>query len=85
MKRGNMDTEVHTGGHSMKVKAEIGVMQLEAKEGGLEHTLPPALRWLDGITYSKDTSLSKCQETVKDRGSLVCCSSWGCKESDTTE
>ena len=22
---------------------------------------------------------------VKDRGSLACCSPWGCKESDTTE
>ena len=85
MKRGNVDTEMHTEGHSMRVKAEIGVMQLEAKEGGLEQTLPPALRWLDGITYSKHTSLGKRRETVKDRGSPMCRSSWGRKESDTTE
>ena len=39
------------------------------------------MRWLDGITDSRDISLSKCQETVKDR---ECCSSWGCKESDMT-
>ena len=39
---------------------------------------------MDGITYSMDMSLSKLQETVR-QGSLVCCSPWGCKESDMTE
>ena len=34
------------------------------------------MRWLDGIT----------EALVGDgQGSLVCCSPWGCKESDTTE
>ena len=41
------------------------------------------LRWLDGITDSMDLSLSKLREMVKDRE--VCCSPWGCQESDTTE
>ena len=36
------------------------------------------MRWLDGITDSKDMSLSKPQETVKDR------EAWGCKELDMT-
>ena len=41
-------------------------------------------RWLDGITDSMDMSLSK--PGVGDgQGSLVCCSPWGHKESDTTE
>ena len=35
------------------------------------------IRWMDGITDSMDTSLSKLQETG--------CSSWGQKEVDTTE
>ena len=38
------------------------------------------MRWLDGITDSKD--MSRLQDG---QGSLVCCSPWGCKESDTTE
>ena len=43
------------------------------------------MRWLDGITDSMDMSLSKLQETVKDRESCVCCSPWGRRELDTTE
>ena len=30
----------------------------------------------------KDMNLSKLREIVKERGSLVCCSSWGCRELD---
>ena len=41
------------------------------------------MRWFDGITDAMGMSLSKLRELVMD--SLVCCSSWGCKESDRTE
>ena len=43
------------------------------------------MRWLDGITDSMDVSLSELQELVMGQGGLACCSSWGRKESDTTE
>ena len=34
---------------------------------------------------SMDMSLSKLWELVKDREALVCCSPWGCKESELKE
>ena len=41
-------------------------------------------RWLDGITDSMDMSLSTLGDS-EGQGSLVCCSSWVHKVSDTTE
>ena len=42
------------------------------------------MRWLEGITDSVDMVLGRLG--VGDgQGGLVCCSSWGCRESDTTE
>ena len=42
------------------------------------------MSWLDGIIDSMNMNLYKLWEMVKDRGSLVCCSSWSLKELDTT-
>ena len=42
------------------------------------------MRWLNGITDSMNTNLSKLWEMVMKRN-LECCSPWGHKELDTTE
>ena len=39
------------------------------------------MRWLDGIIYSMDMSLSKLR-VGEGQGSPACCSLWGCKELD---
>ena len=43
------------------------------------------MRWLDGITNSMNMSFGELQGVGDGQGGLVCCSSCGHKESDTTE
>ena len=44
------------------------------------------MRWQDVIIHSMHMSLGELRELVMDReGGLLCCDSWGHKESDTTE
>ena len=53
--------------------------------GGRRRRGRQRMRWVDGITDLMDMILSKLQELVMDKGGLVCCNSWGLKESDMTE
>ena len=43
------------------------------------------MRWLDGITDAMDTEFEQAPGVGDGQGSLACCSSWGCKESNMTE
>ena len=43
------------------------------------------MRWLDDITNSMDMGLGRLRGVGDGQVGLACCSSWGCKESDTTE
>ena len=43
------------------------------------------MRWLDGIIDSMDMKFEQTLGDGEGQGTLVCCSLWGRKESDTTE
>ena len=43
------------------------------------------MTWLNGITKSMDNEFEQVPGVGDRQGGLVCCSPWGCQESDTTE
>ena len=68
-------------GHLMRRVDSLEKTLMLGGTGGRRRRGRQRMRWLDGITDSMDMSLG-----VGDgQGGLVCCSSWGRKESDTTE
>ena len=72
-------------GHMMQRADSLEKTLMLEKTEGRRTTGQQRMRWLDGITDSIVMSLSKLWEIEKDRGSLACCSPWGCKEWDMTE
>ena len=65
----------------LKKKKKRPWWKIEGRRGRGQHRM----RWLNGITNSMEMSLSKFWGDGEGQGSLVCCSPWGSKESDTTE
>ena len=70
--------------HLMQTASSLEKTLMLEKIEGRRRRGRQRMRWLDGITDSMDVSLNKLWEIIKGQGSLVCCSSWSHKESDTT-
>ena len=83
---GRTDAEAETQyfGHVMQRAESLEKTLRLGKIEGRKRRWWQRMRWLDGTTNSMDMDLGGLRELVMDRG-LACCSSWGCKELDTTE
>ena len=73
-------------GHLMRRADSLENTLMLGKIEGQRRRVWQRMRWLDGITNSMDMSLSKLQETVKDREAWsLCCSPWGCSNKVNVE
>ena len=72
-------------GHLMRRADSLEKTLMLGGIGGRRRRGQPRMRWLDGITDSMGVSLSELRELVYGQGGLVCCDSWGRKESDMIE
>ena len=71
-------------GHLMWRANSLEKTLMLGKTEGRRRSRWQRMRWLDGVTDSMDMNLNKLGDS-EGQGSLACCSSWGHKESDTTE
>ena len=70
--------------HLMQRVASLEKTLMLGGIGGRRRRGRQRMRWLDGITDSMDVGLGELR--IGDgQGGLVCCNSWGRKESDATE
>ena len=72
-------------GHLMRRADSLEKTLMLGGVGGRRRRGRQRIRLLDGITDSMDVGLGELWELGDGQGGLVCCNSWGRKESDTTE
>ena len=72
-------------GHLMRRAGSLDNNLLLGEVGGRRRRGQQKLRWLHGITCSMDPESEWTPGVGDGLGGLVCCVSWGCKESDMTE
>ena len=72
-------------GHLMQRADSLQKTLMLGGIGGRRRRGRQRIRWLDGITDSMDMDLGETPGVGDGQGGLVCCDSWGHKESDTTE
>ena len=72
-------------GHLMRRADSLEKTLMLGGIGGRRRRGQQRMRWLDGITNSMDMGLGRLRELGDGQGGLVCCGSWGCKESEMTE
>ena len=71
-------------GHLMRRADSFEKTLIPAKIEGKRRRGRQRMRWLDGITDSLD-GFGWTPGVGDGQGGLVCCDSWGCKESDMTK
>ena len=72
-------------GHLMQKADSLEKTLMLGKIEGRRRRGRQRMRWLDGIINSMDMGLGGLSGVGDGQGGLACCSSWGRKESDTTE
>ena len=70
-------------GHLMQRANSLEMTLMLGRIEGTRRRGQQRMRWLDGITNTMD-ELGQTLGNSERQRSLVCCSPWGCKESETT-